>query len=324
MKVHFTSHRRQEQGSALMLVFALIAMLSYLVFTTMRVVMNDIEFSIANKKGFRCRCLAESGINMAMNPVVKRTDTALLNQSFGEDGYESFSVKLRGEGGRLNINSLLNATDPDKELLKRLFEAWGVTDEAQRDLLVDHLIDWTDQDDEELAHGRESENYEKAGMTGYPFNRFFYNLDELLLVPGFDTVASLKPNWRDYFTIYSQGRLDLNEAPADLLAIVCDTTPESAQQFIETRWGPDKIEDTEDDYRYQSVEEALALLDVGNGPYANDAEFEERTAQRLSVNDTTTRIESTGTVGDFRRRIIMVVRNRQQPQILTREEIPLF
>ena len=318
------SKRQRQQGSALMLVFALIAMLGYLVFTTMRVVINDIEFTGAQKRAFRCKCLAESGINIAMNPVVKRTDTTTLNQTFGEESDESFNVKIRGEGGRLNINTLVNSGNPDKELLKRLFEAWGMTEESDRVSLIDNLIDWCDKDDAHLEHGMEKDDYEKLGISGYPFDRYFYSLDELLLVPGFDTIASLKPNWRDYFTIYSAGKLDLNEAPADLLEIVCDTTPESARDFVESRWGDDKVEDTEDDKKYQSVNEALALLNVGSGPAGDDPEFNDRTSQRLTTNDQTTRIESTGTVGEFRRRIIMVVRNRQQPQILTREEIPLF
>lgn len=306
-----------------MLVFALIAMLSYIIFTTLRIVVNDIDFTIGQKKGFRCRCLAEMGINVGMNPGVKKTDLDLLNMNF-DGGYESYSVKIRGEGGRLNINTLLNPSNPDRELLKKLFEAWGMTDEQERDHLIDNLIDWVDKDDEHLEHGMEKDNYEDMGISGYPFNRNFYSLDELLLVPGFDTLAALKPNWRDFLTIYNQGKLDLNEASAELLEIVCDTTPEAAQQFVESRWGDDKIEDTKDDKHYGSVEEALTLLAVGSGPNGNDPEFAERTSQRLTINDSTTRIESTGTVGDFRRRIIMVVRNRQQPQILTREEIPLF
>ncbi len=316
--------RQHQRGSALMLVFSLIMMLTYLVFTTMSVVKTDIDFTIAQKKGFRCRCLAEMGINIGMNPVVKRTDAVLLNQAFPPDNYEAFSVKLKGEGGKLNINTLLNPNNPDKELLRTIFQAWGMTEDTDRDALIDTLIDWVDKDEGRLEHGMEKDEYEKLGIVGYPFNRNFYNLDELLLVPGFDTIAALKPNWRDYFTIYSQGKLDLNEAPADLLEIVCDVTPEDAQQFVESRWGEDKIEDTKDDKKYGSVDEALSLMNPGSGAKSNDPEFTSRTAARLGVNDTTTRIESTGTVGDFRRRIIVVVRNRQQPQILTREEIPLF
>lgn len=316
--------RRRQQGSVLLLVFALIAMLTFIVFTTMRVVVSDIEFTIAQKKGFRCRCLAESGINVGINPMVKPSDTGLLNQSFGSDGYESFSVKIRGEGGRLNINSLLVPDNPDKELLNILFEAWGMEDDQERAHLIDNLIDWVDPDDAHLEHGMEKDGYEKLGVAGYPFNRYFYSLDELLLVPGFDSIAANTPNWRDYLTIYSAGKLDINEAPAELLEIVCDTTSESAAEFVETRHGEDKEPDTGDEYKYQSIEEALTLLNAGSGGRANDPEFTQRLAQRLTTNDGTTRIESTGTVGDVRRRIIMVVRSRQQPSILTREEIPLF
>ena len=46
---------------------------------------------------------------------------------------------------------------------------------------------------------------------------------------------------------------------------------------------------------------------------------------RLTNADQTTRIESTATVGDFRKRIVLVLRQRTaQPQILVREEVPIF
>ncbi|MBP7950270.1 MAG: general secretion pathway protein GspK [Verrucomicrobiales bacterium] len=326
MLVHpqLRSLRRRQQGSALMLVFGLIAILTYLIFSTMRVVVNDVEYSMAQKKGFRCLCLAESGLNLAMNPVVQRTDIALLQQSFGEDGYESFKVSIRGEGGRLNINALLNSTNPDKDLLRQIFRKWGMTDEKEQDTLIDRLIDWVDTDEGRQEYGMEKEQYEELGILGYPFDRPFYCLDELLLVPGFDTIAALKRNWRDFFTVYSQGKLDLNEATEEMLELVCDTTPENAREFVESRYGDDNIEDTKDDYRYSDVTSALAMIAVGSGGMNNSGDFEAQTQQRVTVNDSTTRIESTGTVGDFRRRIIVVVRSRQgQPQILTREELPL-
>jgi hypothetical protein len=43
--------------------------------------------------------------------------------------------------------------------------------------------------------------------------------------------------------------------------------------------------------------------------------------QRLAVNDSTTRIESIGTAGETRRKIILVVRNRTgKPAILQKTE----
>jgi type II secretory pathway component PulK len=312
---------QRQRGSALMLVFGLISILMYLIFTTMRVVVNDIQFTVSQRKAFRGRCLAEMGIAVAMNPVTKKTDAALLNRFLSEDGYESFKAEIRGEGGKLNINALLNPANPQKDLLKHLFEHWGMVDEDERVMLVDTLIDWIDSDDGHLEHGMEKDDYQDMGISGYPFDRPFNSLDELLLVPGWDTLAALRPNWRDYITIYSQGRLDVNEAPPELLEVVCDARAETVQEFVESRYGPDNAKDTPDDVRY-SVQDAMALMDAGSGKWGDTADV---ISARLTDNDTTTRIESTGTVGDFRKRIIIVVRSRQgQPQILTREEIPLF
>jgi hypothetical protein len=46
----------------------------------------------------------------------------------------------------------------------------------------------------------------------------------------------------------------------------------------------------------------------------------------FGLNDTTVHIESVATVNDYRKRAVLIVRNRTQgsPQILSREEIPLF
>jgi general secretion pathway protein K len=330
MRVHsgtFSKRGRREQGSALMLVFALIGILTYLIFTTMRVVVSDIEYSTVQKKAFRCRCLAEMGIAVAMNPLVKKTDADLLNYNAPapegeEQGYESYTARIRGEGGKMNINFLVNPQSPHKAFLRRLFEKWGMTEESERDALVDNLIDWVDSDDGHLEHGMEKDQYEKMGIIGYPFDRPFYSLDEVLLVPGFDTIAALKPNWRDFFTVYSQGKVDVNEATAEVLEIVMGTTLENAQEFVESRWGPDKIEDTEDDVTNYTTEIAMQMIEAGS---VGGEDQQTEILPRITNADQTTRIECTGTVGDFRTRIIIVVRSRQgQPQILTREEVPLF
>jgi hypothetical protein len=80
------------------------------------------------------------------------------------------------------------------------------------------------------------------------------------------------------------------------------------------RWGKDGAEDTTDDEQ----------LDVNT--VATMMGLDEALANnRLTNQDQTTRIESTATVGDLRKRIVLILRNRaQNPQILMREEVPLF
>jgi general secretion pathway protein K len=328
----FIAQRSRQQGSALIMVLWLITMLGMIVYSMHRIVAHDLDLTIAQKQSFRARQLAEMGLNWAMNPAVKEYDTAILNQTL-EDG-ESFSVKIRGEGGRMNMNAILQQGEASRTFLAKLFNLWGL-DNDQADVLFDIMVDWTDTNSTKLLHGLEKEDYVAmyGENTPYPFNRPFYNLEEMLLVPGFDQVVANLPDWRDYFTIYSAGKVDLNEAEAKVLAAVAvalegTSDPatdfpdklEDAQELVVERWGPDGIEDTEDDIKFQNQDEmntALSSLGLDGADPAVQTIF--------GVNDQTVHIESVATVGEYRKRVVLIVRNRTgTPQILTREEVPLF
>jgi hypothetical protein len=109
--------RARQRGSALLLVMWLISMLSLLIYSTIRVISHDMDITISQKKAFRARQLTEMGLNIACNPAVKDTDTALLNQTIAEG--ESFAVTIRGEGGRFNVNTLLQANDRTHDTFPR-------------------------------------------------------------------------------------------------------------------------------------------------------------------------------------------------------------
>jgi general secretion pathway protein K len=334
--------RTCQRGAALIAVLFVIAVLSLILATTAVLVQSDTDLATTQKKSFRAMQVAEMGLAIAANPVVKKTDVKLLNQTL-PDG-DAFSVKIKGEGGKFNINILIQSakTDPgeSRQFLEILFAAMGVSDNEQRNLLIDNLINWVDEDDvpEGDKDTFEKEKYEALGFYNYPFNRPFYNLDEMLLVRGMEGLPGLCPRWRDYFTIYSAGKLDVNEASAELLAIASlpdiraaqtffeqqftaqeegrdpSHRLEEAQEVVEMRWGKDGIEDTEDD---EKLDVATVATSLGLEP--------EIANLRMTNQDTTTRIESTALVGDFRKRIVLVLRNRtNNPQILVREEVPLF
>ncbi|CAN5248517.1 hypothetical protein BH23VER1_BH23VER1_32260 [soil metagenome] len=305
--------RSRSRGVALIIVFWLIAILSLSIFTAIRVVRNDVTVMISNKKSFRATQLAEMGIAIGANPVVKKTDLALLNQQVYED--EGFRVQIKGEGGKFNINALLLA--PDRDLLEGIFVSWGLEPEEASDL-VSAMIDWTDGNDLEQLNGAESEYYLALGFENYPFNRPFYSLDEMQLVKGFDLAMLLRPNWRSFFTIYGAGKLDVNEADPALIAVAAEVPIEEAIELVELRWGPDGIEDTEDDYEFGSLGEVAGLLGIA-------PDREPFVTPRLTLRDETTRIESVGTVGNLSKKIVVVVNSRNgRPQILIREEVSLF
>jgi general secretion pathway protein K len=335
--------RTSRRAAALVAVLFVIGMLSLMLATTALIVRSDAELATSQKKAFRATQLAEMGIAIAANPVVKKTDQVLLNQTIFQD--ETFSVKIKGEGGKFNINTLVQQAKADandgRESLEIVLAAMGVDDDELRSLMVDNLINWVDEDDQ--ADGGsdtyEKDRYEAEGFLNYPFNRPFYSLDEMLLVKELNILPGVCPQWRDIFTIYSAGKLDVNEASAECLAIASldsvaeaqryaqqqfETTVDEraepnehfkdAQEVLDMRWGKDGQENTLDDEQLD-VNTVATMMGIDPTLAAN----------RLVNQDQTTRIESTATVGDLRKRIVLIIRNRaQNPQILMREEVPLF
>jgi len=308
MKICPPSHH--QRGAALIAVLWLIAILSMACMATIRVIQFDMELTAAKVHGSSARQLAEKGIAIGSNPVVKRDDPMLhFHDELLNEGYD---VKILPEGGRLNLNYLL--LTGDKALLRALFINWGLSLEESQ-ALTDALSDWVDENDETALNGAEKDYYEKLGRLNQPFNHPFYNLSEASLVRGMDRLEALRPNWRDSFTIWSSGKLDLNEAPAELIAAAAEVPLSQAEVIPETILGPDGIRDTEDDkpFTNQTLSEGLQLLGVD--PNRQDI------SNRFEVDGATTRIESMGYTPGATRRITVIVRNRTgNPALLDRTE----
>ena len=300
-----SSHIQNNQaGFALVAVLWLIAILSLAAVTTLRVISFDMQVATAKVHGSRAFQLAEMGIATGSNPAVERNDPLL--HRIDEANNEEVHVAINSEGARFNINSLVFAED--KTLLRSIFIHWGLDiDSAQA--LSDAFTDWIDEDDEVALNGAEIEDYEKAGRLNQPFNRPFYDIEEMALVMGMDQIEALRPDWRNWFTIWSAGTLDINEADAELISVAAEIAPELASIIPETVRGTDNIRDTEDDVPFQDVASALSLLGIGG-------ETGQIIAQRFTVQDTTTRIISTARSGDSTRRITAIVRNRTGRPIL--------
>ena len=302
-------HPRKSRGAALMAVLWLIAILGMACMAALRVISFDMEIASAKVHGSRARQIAEMGIAVGSNYVVKKTDP-LLHRAMAET-QESFDVRLISEGGRFNINYLL--LQDDKALIREIFSKWGLElDDAQA--VADALADWIDADDNVALNGAEKDYYDKEGRINQPFNRPFYNLGEMSLVRGMDLVEAVKPDWRDWFTIYSGGPLDLNEASAELIAAAAEIEVEQADIVPETVRGTDGESDTIDDAPFQGAEAALQLLGIDSGERPD-------IAKRFTVNDPITRIESIGMAEGAKHKITVILRNRTgKPALLERTE----
>ncbi|MES2658287.1 MAG: hypothetical protein V4689_06695 [Verrucomicrobiota bacterium] len=302
-------HSRKPTGAALMAVLWLIAILGMACMAALRVITFDMEIASAKVHGSRARQIAEMGIALGSNYMVKKTDP-LLHRVDPETG-ESFDVKIISEGGRFNINWIL--IQDDKPLLREIFVNWGLElEDAQQ--VADALGDWIDADDDVALNGAEKEFYEKEGRINQPFNRPFYDLSEMSLVRGMDRVEAVKPDWRDWFTIWSQGPLDVNAASAELIAAAAEIEVAQADVIPETVRGADGELDTVDDAPFQSAAAALDLLGIGeNGP----ADI----IKRFGGPDPITRVESIGNAEGAKHKISIILRNRTgSPALLERTE----
>ena len=99
----------------------------------------------------------------------------------GDGNFEQRYGAVTDEGGKLNVNSLIQL-DPSGE---RLYAAL-MTLPPLRDLpdVADAIVDWVDGDDDARASGAESEYYLSLGQSYRAKNGPLNSLDELLLVKG--------------------------------------------------------------------------------------------------------------------------------------------
>lgn len=248
-----------------------------------RSVLEDVDAA----KAFEARLLAESGVTLAFHPTIKRNDPLLHQQVSAVKRYD---VSVTTEGSRIAVNQV--ATNPAvHEYCQKLFILWGLNPESAG-IIADSLKDWIDADDEVSPLGAEDEHYTLRGALDFPRNRPFQHLDEMVFVRGMHEVARRKPNWKDSFTLYGNGLIDVNEASSEMLEVVCGVTRAETDALVLLRRGPDTIPHTEDDEPFTSMRDVGQALGMSRWDFADIVD-------RLTLAHPVKRVISTGRAGDF-------------------------
>ena len=287
---------RARGGSALMLVLWAIMFMGFAVMGVVEMMQFSIEENAIAAREFRALHMAECGVALGLHPQVKPGDP-VLKQQIGSDA--SIEVTISSEGARFPINYI---TDTGyREAVYRLFVNWGMSpDDAN--VAADSLADWADADDNPRSQGAESEYYKGLGYYDFPRNKGFSSLEELLLVRGMDAVEKVKPDWRNYFTVYGDGLIDLNNASRDVIVAVCDVADTEAESLIRERNGPDGLPGTEDDQKL-SASQANKLLGL-------DPQKATSLAARITTDHLTRRVESVAKVGESTYKVVVVARRQ--------------
>lgn len=279
------TNRGRRRGLALLLVIFAVMFIGLIVMGLLQVSQFSWEESTLERSRFQAKLLAESGVAMAMHPKVKPGDP-VLKQELGPG--RKIDVKVGSEGGRILVTLLVE--DLFVDTTRELFILWGL-DVTEASIAAESLADWIDTDGEARPSGAENEYYAGVEYPDYPENKPFTAIDQMLLVRGMDRVAMIQPRWREYFTLYGDGTIDVNVASADLIEAFCACTPDAAEGLVAARNGNDLTENTEDDYKFQSFDEVRSLLGMSGDDW-------ERIQNNVTLNNPIRRIESTGIIGD--------------------------
>ena len=288
------SQAKHAQGSALMIMIWALLLMSVTVMGVVEYIRYSAEEGALAAAEFHALHLAESGLAVGLHPEARRGDK-VLKQKIGTDS--GFDVVINYEGARIPINLVT-----DERLMGavvQLFERWGLnSDEAT--IAGESLADWVDRDETVRSNGAEKEFYETQGIFDLPRDSGFINVDEMLLVRGMGIVDRLKPDWREFFSVYGDGTIDLRTAFKETLIAISGASESEVENYIARRDGADGIPGTEDDQRI-SDGEAFRMLGLSGDRAAAMQGI-------LTSDDDLRRITSTGYVGEKRAQIIVVAR----------------
>jgi hypothetical protein len=298
---------KKHRAIALPLVLWSIAFLGGLVILLGGVVGDWLESESRAERRFVARQMALSGIALGLNPVLKPGDPLLRSGNSDGEGYE---VRLENEAAKINPNFYIEKGD--RPVFLRLFEGWGVEQEAA-DAAIDGLTDWIDGDDFLSLKGAERGEYERAGRPGYPANRPLRHIREMEAVMNLSPILATKQDWQDYFTIWYTGKISIQHAKEPMLAELAELTPVQIQSLLEVRAGFDKIEGTDDDEKIESVEAAADVLGA-------DSRQREALLNFFDASGDIRRIESTGFCYGVRHKIVVVAPAGSPGQIMSWEE----
>ena len=222
---------KTERGTALVLTLLVIITLAGLTLGFSGE--SGVELTLAGyaKDGTRAYQLARSGVEIALELLARDEDFEM--DTFNEDWRKFGSVPLAGglaeegvsfyggmvdENSKININLLRNSQseiDEKREAqMRRLFIALGVKEER-----LNPVLDWLDADDIERQDGAEGYFYQNLEEPYECANGPFLTVGQVFLVRGMREFQRFGENKKlmDFLTIYSDGKININTAPKEVL-----------------------------------------------------------------------------------------------------------
>jgi general secretion pathway protein K len=243
------SHRTKkgEKGVALVLTLLILTLLVVTGLEVNRAVRVEATLAENFRDLTQAAYIAQSGVELARaliqddNPSYDALDEkwaqfetfAPLSNLLFPEGH--FSGRIMDENARFNPNGLIDAYGnvdlKKKDQLERLLSLLGYPADW-----TDALLDWIDADDKPRARGAEKEYYLSL-KTPYPAkNGPLDSLEELLLIKGLKPETYYgkegREGLKDYLTVHSDGRININTASLIILKSLSPNVDQTMAQAV--------------------------------------------------------------------------------------------
>lgn len=181
------------------------------------------------------------------------------------------SIKMTDLERKVNINTA------NPQLLNQVLTAMGV-DANDMPIVSDSILDWVQPGDNPRLSGAKNQYYMSLNPPYYCKEAPMDDIGELLLVKGvtWEMFTGQSPQgpktaapkgfgfspfenngyafgFKDVFTPFSDGRININTADANVLQCIPGVDAATADAIIKTRSGPDGADGTSDDTPYRSA-----------------------------------------------------------------------
>jgi general secretion pathway protein K len=233
-------------------------------------------------------------------------------------GKGSVSIKI------IDLERYVNINTASPQLIQQTLTLMGV-DADDISVVSDSILDWIDTDDNPRLAGAENDYYQSLNPPYYCKDAPIDDISELLLIKGITPAmynggsdtnsqpasqklgvenspfqsASYPFGLKDVFTPYSDGKININTADANVLQMIPGVDEDTANAIIQTRAGPDGVEGTEDDTPFRNVSEVAT---AGVNP-----QIVQELGRVCDVRSTTFEIHVTAHYLDYSREYIAIL-----------------
>ncbi len=303
---------KEEKGIALIITLWVLTILSVVAFSFAYLARLEMKISGYERSRLVALGLAQAGIELAIEEIANDLnaydsfDEEWRQRFVDEEGslreieiedeegevVGSYTLRISDEEGKININA---GDELSKE--RMLDELFRLLDLEEHGAIRDSILDWLDPDDLHRIEGAEDSYYESLDPPYECKDGPLDVLGELLMVKGITPELFKEARFPDFLTVYSQGAVNINTAPREVLQAVLGIKESLAQQIVDHR----EIEP------FQNIGEILALPGMTGLPRGTGRRSILGQTAVKSANFT---LESRGIIkgGKVERRLVAIVR----------------